>query len=812
MSHRQSIALGWLLCASMGLGCDALDDLSERIDESLEEPGEKQAPDQPDEPDAPVESEPPEPGPAPAVPEGDWDQVVDVAAGMRHTCVVDVDGRIHCWGDDEFGQTEAPEGRFEKLAAGGEHTCGIDEEGGLVCWGRNEHGQIEAPDGTFRDVAVGYHQTCAIDESDRLYCWGAPDTRPPDMMDRTVGEIQAGAGDDEVHRVEGEFRDVGAGLFHVCATDQGGRLDCWQTYKLRNEEEAETEVYQQVAAGNAHTCALDTEGGVRCWGQDQAGLLDVPDRAFRTISAGLNFTCGITTDDRLECWGLDRHGEASPVELFPGVDRLATGGRHGCAIAESGELFCWGDNSYGQARPPGAQRFRPAFRWLTAGDFHTCGMVVGGGPYCQGDAGDDAARIVKDILDPAKSMVGLAGGRDAVGLFHRCNLDGLGFIDCSSAVNGSVDDFGQAREPAVFVGFSAHEEPGPPFVDEAAGVEPQSREFPRNDWACTDESTEVLGEWLRDFADWREHRSLVSGRGELPRVRTPVLADRDGADVDYPDRQAADSDEIYVELDPGGLEIGGDTETLRLSADELREDGGFQKVRDVLERQLESSPAGEIADGSGRSPVETITDEEFLREAGLLEQRQEALEPEHTGAALIVAAGPDVSTDLVEQTIEVLFDVSDPEEDDIFALARTDLERQFDLPEFLYERVDVDTGQRLLGGEVADALVRAAIDCPPMQALGRQLETIPPHRRLEIKIETWPQAWRACGCRVDIELLLAELVVPDGGRIYPVLVPIAEAADGDADYALEADAETQVPIVDDRRWGEVVPEIVDPRR
>ena len=51
-----------------------------------------------------------------------------------------------CWGDLSFkGQAEASEGSFLTLSSGLDHTCAIDLEGQISCWGGNDYLQSDAP-------------------------------------------------------------------------------------------------------------------------------------------------------------------------------------------------------------------------------------------------------------------------------------------------------------------------------------------------------------------------------------------------------------------------------------------------------------------------------------------------------------------------------------------------------------------------------------------------------------------------------------------------------------------------------------------
>ncbi|MFC1641418.1 RCC1 domain-containing protein [Myxococcota bacterium] len=142
-----------------------------------------------------------QPTPTPVPGDNDWAQV---QVGAVHTCALDRDERLYCWGSNDHGQlglgdqevrsipTSVGSRQWRSVSAGERHSCGITGDGELFCWGDPAQGQLglgsqeldseaggeESPtrvgtrDG-WRHVSAGADTTCALDEDSRLYCWGA---------------------------------------------------------------------------------------------------------------------------------------------------------------------------------------------------------------------------------------------------------------------------------------------------------------------------------------------------------------------------------------------------------------------------------------------------------------------------------------------------------------------------------------------------------------------------------------------------------------------------------------------------------------
>ena len=134
-----------------------------------------------------------------------------VGTGGTHTCALEVNGTLKCWGSSWSGQlgvgeranrTEAvvPEGMHGEVIdvwAGGNTTIARKADGSTWCAGNNNDGQCGANTrearelvfissselDRFTEIVIGAEHVCGIDGDRRLWCWG---------KNGTGGEIGSG--------------------------------------------------------------------------------------------------------------------------------------------------------------------------------------------------------------------------------------------------------------------------------------------------------------------------------------------------------------------------------------------------------------------------------------------------------------------------------------------------------------------------------------------------------------------------------------------------------------------------------------------
>jgi alpha-tubulin suppressor-like RCC1 family protein len=145
--------------------------------------------------------------------------IAQLSAGDNHNCAVAVSGNLYCWGRNNATQlgvatTEqcstlgdcsttalavawpaavAP----SRVAAGGAHSCAVDGDGRVWCWGQNDNGQVGIPAATpdvtmptdtqvisVADVTSGNTHSCVRTSDGEMACWG----------ENSLGQLANGAG------------------------------------------------------------------------------------------------------------------------------------------------------------------------------------------------------------------------------------------------------------------------------------------------------------------------------------------------------------------------------------------------------------------------------------------------------------------------------------------------------------------------------------------------------------------------------------------------------------------------------------------
>lgn len=280
-------------------------------------------------------------------------EVLDVAIGMHHVCVIVQGGQVYCWGDNTQGQLGArrPEGRIDTpvrvegiagattIVVGMMHSCVLLGDGRVSCWGWNGDGQ------TGGDIEYGTYARELVE---------------PEIVPGISGVTSLAAGRDQTcARLKNETWCWGRSYMK----SQNAR-GYHHNQPAKIEELADL---QQFGFSGETACGLFKDGHVGCWGSGAFSLL--PSRPLqadsplpvilppaRSLVTSKYHGCSILQNGRVSCWGWNNHGElgkkpqpdyeaheSSIVEGIPGrVDSLALGAATSCAVVRNEELWCWG--------------------------------------------------------------------------------------------------------------------------------------------------------------------------------------------------------------------------------------------------------------------------------------------------------------------------------------------------------------------------------------------------------------------------------------------------------------------------------------
>lgn len=332
--------------------------------------------------------------------------------------------------------------------------CYTNASSKLFCWGQNSKKVISdsgtptypapvprdlsgIPGGVVTDLALTSGAACGLTPGGKAYCWGSDYN----------GELGNSAYGDSFTPVAVDMSGVEGGVFKklggensdgsgatMCALTPAGKAYCWG-YDNYTGNDIDTPVaidmsevaggqFASLAVAAQHECGLTPQGKAYCWGNDYPwGLLgNDPDYSygssskaaptavdmsmvaggtFSSIAAGEDQTCGLTPAGPVYCWGRNTWGQLGYGSNSPAVHPIPV------AVDMSGV--------------PGG-----AFRYITSGARHVCGLTSVGKAYCWGsnDSGQlGLGDLTNRYVPTAVNMSGIEGG-----MFVR--LEASGYITC----------------------------------------------------------------------------------------------------------------------------------------------------------------------------------------------------------------------------------------------------------------------------------------------------------------------------------------------------------------------------------------------
>ena len=299
-------------------------------------------------------------------------ELLQVEVGANHACGLQLDGSIVCWGDNDFGQLNAPTSMdFESIDVGRNHTCAITTDLETVCWGLADNGRLQVPnDGLpFIEVDAGIVNTCALEVAGRVRCWGVENFSydPPsaDAQIQTFAALSSRARaqvcvllsdgsvecDTNAFSFTGAYTDLAAAGQAMCALSVSGEIECQPfgtvpTLPSLNALNDGSE-YVELFSGQG-LCAIDVNGDVACADAERApgsnanpssNSIPLPSVALNTPSAVDDLTASIYSVSTIELFWTSFQrsgdGQVAGAEIY----------RDGILLAETTQGRSYIDNT-----------------------------------------------------------------------------------------------------------------------------------------------------------------------------------------------------------------------------------------------------------------------------------------------------------------------------------------------------------------------------------------------------------------------------------------------------------------------------------
>jgi alpha-tubulin suppressor-like RCC1 family protein len=348
-----------------------------------------------------------------------------LSAIRLHSCLAAADGKVWCWGDNEFQElgdgTKDPglnpvlvsglPPQAKQVSTGYAHTCALLRNGNIHCWGNNTAGQcavaptptvsepvlVDAGGVRFTAVASGQGHTCAIAEDKTVYCWGNTVHGQCGVEWEAAGMV---VGPTKIPGLD-SVESIVTVKNHTCAVQsKEPRMSCWGS----NTHVEESYINYKLGPGAGQLAYSAIPIPVE---------LDAP-----IVGAGMGFesTYALTEDGRVFAWGRNNRGQlgiASGASTTPtstpapvmiesdsglipltGVKSInRSDGSDQCVTlrepSDFGSFMCWGGDDWGEVGagtqegsrtnhpyPIPVRAVPPSTTSIVRGEDHGCGAVV----------------------------------------------------------------------------------------------------------------------------------------------------------------------------------------------------------------------------------------------------------------------------------------------------------------------------------------------------------------------------------------------------------------------------------------------------
>ena len=232
--------------------------------------------------------------------------VLEVDETMDNAAALLSDGRVVCWGANDYGQCDVPPdlGPAVQVKVSPSHTVALLADGRVVCWGDNDEDECDVPpdlgpavqimagDDSWSDPEMFHRFTAVLLADGRMRIWGGGLCGVEELPWELVGgeaamELILSSGSSMTNYLGQELADV---------IPQGS---------VKQRFGQENDYYQ------GHGGLLLSDGRLVFWGCNREGECDVPSSIEGRVSqvhAGFHSTWVVDVDGRLHAWGWIKEG------------------------------------------------------------------------------------------------------------------------------------------------------------------------------------------------------------------------------------------------------------------------------------------------------------------------------------------------------------------------------------------------------------------------------------------------------------------------------------------------------------------------
>jgi alpha-tubulin suppressor-like RCC1 family protein len=208
-----------------------------------------------------------------------------LALGQQHSCATDSNNKLFCWGYNGQGAlgdatvvdrrvatlVQGLPSRIVSVSLGSNHTCAVDAEAKVWCWGANQMGQLgdslmtdsfaKTPVAVTglkigaRALSAGVYHTC-ISDGLSAQCWGNDGYNQLGLTGFTT--FTNSDPSPLVRDVRGPVTDLAAGGYHSCVLDESV-YHCWGS---NSAGQLATDGFLQIIVDPVHTGGIKDIGGI----------------------------------------------------------------------------------------------------------------------------------------------------------------------------------------------------------------------------------------------------------------------------------------------------------------------------------------------------------------------------------------------------------------------------------------------------------------------------------------------------------------------------------------------------------------------